>query len=166
MRATSQSMAYKPPAGTDYENIDEQLVKIRQISTIKESQIRFGRLTNQTRDWSEKQILKTFIEALKPKIQEEVKARQPYTLKAAISFARLHEDRMNQDAWRTKAIARRVAQRLSAPSTTSRDKLFLKCHIQLNQLCFLMQRSHISGNFHDFTKEWTMMLEVFLDDDL
>ncbi|RZS08421.1 hypothetical protein BHM03_00039397 [Ensete ventricosum] len=121
MRATSQSMAYKPPAGTDYENIDEQLVKIRQISTIKESQIRFGRLTNQTRDWSEKQILKTFIEALKLKIQEEVKARQPYTLKAAISFARLHEDRMNQDAWRTKAIARRVAQRLSAPSTTSRS---------------------------------------------
>ncbi|RWW60377.1 hypothetical protein BHE74_00032632 [Ensete ventricosum] len=29
-----------------------------------------------------------------------------------------------------------------------------------------MQRSHISGYFHDFTKERTMMLEVFLDDDL
>ncbi|RWW72080.1 hypothetical protein BHE74_00020131 [Ensete ventricosum] len=47
-----------------------------------------------------------------------------------------------------------------------RDKLFLKCHIQLNQLWFLMQRSHISGYFHDFPKEQTMMLEVFPDDNL
>ncbi|RRT33256.1 hypothetical protein B296_00049953 [Ensete ventricosum] len=47
-----------------------------------------------------------------------------------------------------------------------RDKLFLKCHIQLNQLWFLMQCSLISGYFHDFTEERTMMLKVFPDDDL
>ncbi|RWW67124.1 hypothetical protein BHE74_00025449 [Ensete ventricosum] len=47
-----------------------------------------------------------------------------------------------------------------------RDKLFLKCHIQLNQLWVLMQHSLISGYFHDFTEEWTMMLKVFPDDDL
>ncbi|RWW40222.1 hypothetical protein BHE74_00054377 [Ensete ventricosum] len=47
-----------------------------------------------------------------------------------------------------------------------RDKLFLKCHIQLNQLWFLMQRSHSSGYFHDFPKERTIMLEVFSDEDL
>ncbi|RRT69764.1 hypothetical protein B296_00013735 [Ensete ventricosum] len=47
-----------------------------------------------------------------------------------------------------------------------RDKLFLKCHIQLNQLWFLMQRSYISGYFYDFAKERTMMLEVIPDDDL
>ncbi|RRT40464.1 hypothetical protein B296_00003449 [Ensete ventricosum] len=46
------------------------------------------------------------------------------------------------------------------------DKLFLKCHIQLNQLWVLMQCSLISGYFHDFTEEWTMMLKVFPDDDL
>ncbi|RWV85485.1 hypothetical protein GW17_00052723, partial [Ensete ventricosum] len=46
------------------------------------------------------------------------------------------------------------------------DKLFLKCHIQLNQLWFLMQCSLISGYFHDFTEERTMMLKVFPDDDL
>ncbi|RWV89777.1 hypothetical protein GW17_00048063 [Ensete ventricosum] len=34
-----------------------------------------------------------------------------------------------------------------------RDKLFLKCHIQLNQLWVLMQCSLISGYFHDFTEE-------------
>ncbi|RWW21412.1 hypothetical protein GW17_00014438 [Ensete ventricosum] len=38
-----------------------------------------------------------------------------------ISFARIHEDRLNQDARRTKATARPAAQRLSAPSTTSRS---------------------------------------------
>ncbi|RWV79912.1 hypothetical protein GW17_00058890 [Ensete ventricosum] len=47
-----------------------------------------------------------------------------------------------------------------------RDKLFLKCHIQLNQLWFLMQCSLISGYFHYFTEERTMMLKVFPDDDL
>ncbi|RWW24502.1 hypothetical protein GW17_00011205 [Ensete ventricosum] len=47
-----------------------------------------------------------------------------------------------------------------------RDKLFLKCHIQLNQLWVLMQCSLISGYFHDFTEERTMMLKVFPDDDL
>ncbi|RWW36081.1 hypothetical protein BHE74_00058924, partial [Ensete ventricosum] len=46
------------------------------------------------------------------------------------------------------------------------DKLFLKCHIQLNQLWFLMQCSVISGYFHDFTEERTMMLKVFPNDDL
>ncbi|RZR88033.1 hypothetical protein BHM03_00015518 [Ensete ventricosum] len=46
------------------------------------------------------------------------------------------------------------------------DKLFLKCHIQLNQLWFLMQCSLISGYFHDFIDERTMMLKVFPDDDL
>ncbi|RZS19765.1 hypothetical protein BHM03_00052204, partial [Ensete ventricosum] len=46
------------------------------------------------------------------------------------------------------------------------DKLFLKCHIQLNQLWVLMQCSLISGYFHDFTEERTMMLKVFPDDDL
>ncbi|RWW15013.1 hypothetical protein BHE74_00018368 [Ensete ventricosum] len=47
-----------------------------------------------------------------------------------------------------------------------KDKLFLKCNIQLNQLWFLMQYSLISGYFHDFTEERTMMLKVFPDDDL
>ena len=72
---------------TDYENIDGQLAKIRQTSTIQEYQTRFERLSNQTHDWSQKQLLRTFIEGLKPEIQGEVKARQPYTLMAAISFA-------------------------------------------------------------------------------
>ncbi|RWW44787.1 hypothetical protein BHE74_00049432, partial [Ensete ventricosum] len=33
----------------------------------------------------------------------------------------------------------------------------------LNQLWVLMQCSLISGYFHDFTEEWTMMLKVFPD---
>ncbi|RWV84522.1 hypothetical protein GW17_00053757, partial [Ensete ventricosum] len=43
-------------------------------------------------------------------------------------------------------------------------KLFLKCHIQPNQL-WLLKHSPISGYFHDFSKEWTIMLKVFPDDD-
>ncbi|RZR76813.1 hypothetical protein BHM03_00001695 [Ensete ventricosum] len=36
-------------------------------------------------------LLGTFIEGLKPEIRCEVKVRQPYTLRAAISFIRIHE---------------------------------------------------------------------------
>ncbi|RWW23160.1 hypothetical protein BHE74_00024294 [Ensete ventricosum] len=46
------------------------------------------------------------------------------------------------------------------------DKLFLKCHIHLNQLWVMMHCSLFSGYFHDFTEERTMMLKVFPDDDL
>ncbi|RWW36642.1 hypothetical protein BHE74_00058328 [Ensete ventricosum] len=70
-------------------------------------------------DWSEKQLLGTSIEGLKSEIRE-VKARQPIYAVAAISFARLLEERLNQEDRRTKVIARLVALRLSAPSSTSR----------------------------------------------
>ncbi|RRT53061.1 hypothetical protein B296_00023635 [Ensete ventricosum] len=47
-----------------------------------------------------------------------------------------------------------------------RDKLFLKCHIQLNQLWVLMQRSQISSYFYYLSQEQTMLLKVFPIDDL
>ncbi|RRT52789.1 hypothetical protein B296_00025091 [Ensete ventricosum] len=59
---------------TDFDNIDGQLIKIRQTSK-QEYQTRFERLSNQTVDWSKKQLLRTFIEGLKPKIRGEIKAR-------------------------------------------------------------------------------------------
>ncbi|RWV98163.1 hypothetical protein GW17_00039004 [Ensete ventricosum] len=39
---------------TDFNNIDGQLAKIRQTSTIQEYQTRFERLSNQTENWSKK----------------------------------------------------------------------------------------------------------------
>ncbi|RZR82303.1 hypothetical protein BHM03_00008688 [Ensete ventricosum] len=41
------------------------------------------------------------------------------------------------------------------------DKLLLKCYIPLNSLWLL-----ISGDFHDFPQDHTMILKDFLDDDL
>ncbi|RRT32905.1 hypothetical protein B296_00053540 [Ensete ventricosum] len=46
-----------------------------------------------------------------------------------------------------------------------KDKLFLKCHIKLNQLWLLMQHSQILGYFHYFSQEKTMLFEVFHIDD-
>ncbi|RWV79380.1 hypothetical protein BHE74_00014938 [Ensete ventricosum] len=42
-----------------------------------------------------------------------------------------------------------------------RDKLLLKCYIPSNSPWVL-----ISGDFHDFPQDQTMMLKDFLDDDL
>ncbi|RZS26447.1 hypothetical protein BHM03_00059790 [Ensete ventricosum] len=44
--------------------------------------------------------------------------------------------------------------------------LFLKCHLQLNQLQLLMQHSQISGYFHDLSEERTTLPKVFSIDDL
>ncbi|RWW08609.1 hypothetical protein GW17_00027939 [Ensete ventricosum] len=46
-----------------------------------------------------------------------------------------------------------------------RYKLFLKYHIWPNRLWLLKQHSQISSYFHDFSKELTIMLKVFPDDD-
>ena len=100
---------------TDYENIDGQLAKIQQTSTIQEYQTRFERLSNQTHDWSQKQLLRTFIEGLKPEIRGEVKARQPYTLMAAISFARHQEEQLNHEARRTRVSPQPVILKPLAP---------------------------------------------------
>ncbi|RWW24023.1 hypothetical protein GW17_00011707 [Ensete ventricosum] len=46
-----------------------------------------------------------------------------------------------------------------------RDKLYLKCQIQLNQLWLLKQHSQILSYFHYLSQEWTMLFEVFPIDD-
>ncbi|RZR75950.1 hypothetical protein BHM03_00000535 [Ensete ventricosum] len=116
------------------------------------------------------------------KIGSEDKTWQPYISTMSISFVQLQEGHLNQDAQSMRAtsqpkvtlcgkgeneekmISTQCLEKLAEiPST---DKLFLKCHIQLNQQWILMQCSLISGYFHDFTKERTMMLKVFPDDDL
>ncbi|RWW81192.1 hypothetical protein BHE74_00010436, partial [Ensete ventricosum] len=51
---------------------------------------------------------------------EEVKTRQSYTLKAAISFARHQEGRLNYEAQKTRVALRPVALNLSPPPTVSR----------------------------------------------
>ncbi|RWW32274.1 hypothetical protein GW17_00003069 [Ensete ventricosum] len=102
---------------TNFNNIDGQLAKIRQTSTIQEYQTRFKRLSNQTENWSEKQLSGTFIEGLKPEIREEVKARQPYTLMATISFAHIQEEQLNHEVRRTRVAPRPTMSRSTAPST-------------------------------------------------
>ena len=62
----------------------------------------------------------TFIEGLKPEIRGEVKARQPYTLMAAISFARHQEERLNHEARRTRIAPRPAILKPSAPPTINR----------------------------------------------
>ena len=54
-------------------------------------------MSNQARDWSDRQLLNTFIEGLNPEIRCEVKARQPCTMIAAISFAHLHEKKISKE---------------------------------------------------------------------
>ncbi|RWW47287.1 hypothetical protein BHE74_00046739 [Ensete ventricosum] len=69
---------------------------------------------------------------LKLEIRCEVKVQQPYTLRVTISFARIHEERLNNDARRTKTMNRPVivkplaspiANRTSQPKELTREEL-------------------------------------------
>ncbi|RWV80147.1 hypothetical protein GW17_00058621 [Ensete ventricosum] len=51
---------------------------------------------------------------------EEVKAQQSYTLKAAISFARHQEERLNYEAQKTRVAPRLATLKFSPPPTISR----------------------------------------------
>ncbi|RWV90910.1 hypothetical protein GW17_00046856 [Ensete ventricosum] len=52
-------------------------------------------------------------------IQEEVKERQLHTLKAAISFARHQEERLNYEARKIRVAPRPAAPKLSPPPAVS-----------------------------------------------
>ncbi|RZS14395.1 hypothetical protein BHM03_00046067 [Ensete ventricosum] len=89
-----------------YKNNNGQLAKIRQISTVQEYQSRFECLSNRTRDWSEIQLVRKFIEGLNPEIQCEVKARHPRTMIAVVSFASVHERKFIMDTRRNRSFNR------------------------------------------------------------
>ncbi|KAG6480688.1 hypothetical protein ZIOFF_057273 [Zingiber officinale] len=109
------------PSG--YENVDGELAKIRQTSTVLEYQGRFERLSNRTRDWSEKQLLGTFIEGLHLDIRREVKMNQPRTMKAALSFARLQEEKINEEGRRNNKVIRENPSHYSTPRRLTKEEI-------------------------------------------
>ncbi|KAG6484232.1 hypothetical protein ZIOFF_061027 [Zingiber officinale] len=109
------------PSG--YENVDGELAKIRQTSTVLEYQGRFERLSNRTRDWSEKQLLGTFIEGLRLDIRREVKMNQPRTMKAALSFARLQEEKINEEGRRNNKVIRENPSHYSTPRRLTKEEI-------------------------------------------
>jgi len=72
-----------------FEDVDGELAKIRQTSSVSEYQSQFERLANRARDWSERQLICTFVEGLRPDIRREVKTYRPRTIVAAFSFTRV-----------------------------------------------------------------------------
>ncbi|RZR74099.1 hypothetical protein BHM03_00032151 [Ensete ventricosum] len=91
---------------SEYKNINGQLTKIHQTSTVQEYQSRVECLSNRTRDWSEIQLVRKFIEGLNPEIRCEVKARHPRTMIAVVSFASVHERKFIMDTRRNRSFNR------------------------------------------------------------
>ncbi|RRT57602.1 hypothetical protein B296_00004672 [Ensete ventricosum] len=58
--------------------------------------------------------------ASQPQPTEEIKARQPYTLKATISFVRHQEKRLKYEARKTRLAPRPALPKLLPPPTVSR----------------------------------------------
>jgi len=60
-----------------FEDVDGELTKIRQTSSVSEYQSRFEHLDNRAHDWSERQLIGTFVEGLRLDIKKEVKTYRP-----------------------------------------------------------------------------------------
>jgi len=90
-----------------FKDVDGELAKIRQTSTVSEYQSRFEPLANRTSDWSERQLIGTFVEGLRPDIRREVKTYRPWTIVAAFSFARVQEEKISDEARRPTRVSSR-----------------------------------------------------------
>jgi hypothetical protein len=104
-----------------FEDIDGELAKIRQTSSVSEYQSRFQHLANRARDWSERQLIGTFMEGLRPNIKREVKTYRPRTIVAAFSFARVQEEKLSDETHRTtRTFSRPAADEDGSSSTPTR----------------------------------------------
>ena len=99
------------------------MAKIRQTSTVLEYQGRFERLSKRTCDWSEKQLLGTFIEGLRLDIRREVKMNQPRTMKVALSFARLQEEKINEEGRRNNKVIHENTSHYSTPCRLTKEEI-------------------------------------------
>jgi len=103
-----------------FEDVDDELAKIRQTSSISEYHSRFERLANCARDWSERHLIGTFVEGLRPDIRREVKTYRPRTIVAAFSFARVQEEKLSDETHRiTRTFNRLAADEDGSSSTPS-----------------------------------------------
>jgi hypothetical protein len=92
-----------------FEDVDGELAKIRQTSSVSKYQSRFECLANCARDWSERQLIGTFVEGLRSDIRREVKTYRPRTIVAAFSFAHVQEEKLSEETRRsTQASSRPV----------------------------------------------------------
>jgi hypothetical protein len=103
-----------------FEDVDDELAKIRQTSSVSEYQSRFERLANRAHDWSERQLICTFVEGLRSDIMREVKTYRPWTILAAFSFARVQEKKLSEETRRsTRAFSRPTTGGNGSSSTPS-----------------------------------------------
>ncbi|RWW27048.1 hypothetical protein BHE74_00040964 [Ensete ventricosum] len=95
----------------------------------------------------------------------ELWSRNHHSRKGKLSMIEPIEEYEEDDLEPEEENMKEDPQLVDCMTHTSRDKLFLKCHIQLNQLWLLMQHSQISSYFHYLSQERTMLFEVFPIDD-
>ncbi|XP_057444361.1 uncharacterized protein LOC130736560 [Lotus japonicus] len=77
-----------------YENPQQELFKLKQITTVQEYQSRFERLCNQVIGLSAETILNCFISGLSPAIKSELAILRPYSVSNAIGLAKLVEAKL------------------------------------------------------------------------
>lgn len=78
----------------EYEDFDEVLSKICQLSSLRDYQKEFKRLGNWVQGWTQKALVGTFIGGLKLEIVDDIRMFKPRTLKDAISLAHIHEEQL------------------------------------------------------------------------
>lgn len=87
---------------TGYMDYDEALSRVKQTDSLREYQREFERIATRVR-WPEKALVGTFIGGLKNDLAREVKVCKPKTLLAAIEYAHLRDEHLNdvKKEWRT-----------------------------------------------------------------
>ncbi|KAM1576648.1 hypothetical protein ACFX10_032941 [Malus domestica] len=91
---TTQLLQHFRP--TESLNFHMALSHITQIGSVEDYVARFIRLSCWTLDWSDEQLLGTFLGGLKEDLQDDVVAQRPASLARAIELARIYETKQRR----------------------------------------------------------------------
>ncbi|KAJ0040554.1 hypothetical protein Pint_26938 [Pistacia integerrima] len=71
------------------EDFDEALSRVKQVGSLWDYQKEFEKLGNRVQGWTQKALVGTFMDGLKPEIADSIRMLKPKSLKEVISLARM-----------------------------------------------------------------------------
>ena len=113
-------------SSSTYEDPTCMLCKLTQQSSVAEYLAKFESLANCVIRLSAPFVLSCFVSGISPAIRREVQVMQPQSLTQAVSFARLHEEKLMDGRFQNTRVAKLFPSQPSTPPTMSLEPSLLQ----------------------------------------
>ena len=113
-------------SSSTYEDPTSMLCKLTQQSSVAEYLAEFESLANRVIGLPTPFVLSCFVSGLSPAIRREVQVMQPQSLMQAVSFTRLHEEKLMDGRRQNTRVTKLLPSQPSTPPTMSLEPLLLQ----------------------------------------